>query len=46
MIADLNDSDLTDITGENFVTSSIRNELVTKLERLQKALEAARQAAV
>lgn len=46
MIADLEDNDLMTITGENFATSSARNELVKKLDRFQKALEIARQAAV
>lgn len=46
MIADLEDSDLTDIAGENFSTSSARNELAVRLERIQRALEIARQAAI
>jgi hypothetical protein len=46
LIADLGDDDLTEIAGENFLTSSRRNELTTKFDRFQKALEIARQAAV
>ncbi|KAK7189313.1 hypothetical protein DPSP01_012984 [Paraphaeosphaeria sporulosa] len=44
MIGDLQDGELTDLAGENFVTSSTRNELLNKYERFQKALEIARQA--
>jgi hypothetical protein len=46
LIADLGDDDLMEIAGENFITSSRRNELTTKFERFQRALEIARQAAV
>lgn len=44
MIGDLQDGELLDIAGENFATSSIRNELTAKFERLQKALDIAKQA--
>jgi hypothetical protein len=46
MIADLEDNDLMDIAGENFSTSSTRNDLVIKFDRFQRALEIARQAAI
>jgi hypothetical protein len=42
-VGDLQDNDLVDIAGENFTTSSLRNELVGKCERFQNALEIARQ---
>jgi hypothetical protein len=42
-VGDLQDRDLEDLAGENFATSSLRNELVGKCERFQNALEIARQ---
>ncbi|QGA20940.1 hypothetical protein EYB26_008650 [Talaromyces marneffei] len=42
-VGDLQDNDLVDIAGENFATSSLRNELLGKCERFQNALEIARQ---
>ncbi|KAJ4361748.1 hypothetical protein N0V83_010688 [Neocucurbitaria cava] len=44
MIGDLQDGELTDLAGENFSTSSTRNELVNKYERFHKALDIAKQA--
>jgi hypothetical protein len=44
MIGDLRDDELMDMAGENFATSSNRNELAAKFERFQKALDIARQA--
>jgi hypothetical protein len=44
LISDLGDDDLMEIAGENFSTSSTRNELTTKFDRFQRALEIARQA--
>jgi hypothetical protein len=44
MIGDLQDSELMDLAGENFATSSTRNELVWKYERFRKALDIAKQA--
>ncbi|ORY19613.1 P-loop containing nucleoside triphosphate hydrolase protein [Clohesyomyces aquaticus] len=46
MIGDLQDSELADLAGENFSTSGMRNELTNKYERLQKALDIAKQAFV
>lgn len=46
MISDLQDGELTDLAGENFATSSTRNELLNKYERFQKALDIARKALV
>ncbi|KAJ4302817.1 hypothetical protein N0V90_001708 [Kalmusia sp. IMI 367209] len=46
MIGDLQDGELTDLAGENFATSSTRNELLNKYERFQKALDIARQALI
>jgi hypothetical protein len=43
-IGDLRDDELMDMAGENFATSSSRNELAAKFERFQKALDIARQA--
>jgi hypothetical protein len=43
-IGTFSDNELQEIAGENFATSSARNELVAKHERFQKALEIARQA--
>jgi hypothetical protein len=44
MVGDLHDGELIDLAGENFATSATRNELTTKYERYQKALEIAKQA--
>lgn len=44
MIGDLQDGELMDLAGENFATSSTRNELINRYERYQKALEIAKQA--
>ncbi|PVH90817.1 hypothetical protein DM02DRAFT_664639 [Periconia macrospinosa] len=46
MVGDLQDGELTDIAGENFSTSSARNDLKIKFERFQKALDVARQATI
>lgn len=46
MVGDLQDVELTDIAGENFSTSSTRNDLKIKFERFQKALDIARQAVI
>lgn len=46
MIGDLQDGDLMDIAGENFATSSTRNELIAKCDRFKKALDIAKQAVV
>lgn len=43
MVGDLRDDELTDIAGENFVTASARNELLAKSDRLQQALDIAKQ---
>lgn len=43
MVGGLEDDELMDLAGENFATSSARNELIGKLERFQKALEIAKQ---
>ncbi|KAI8935610.1 hypothetical protein NX059_008173 [Plenodomus lindquistii] len=42
MISDLQDGDLMDLAAENFATSSSRNELMIKYDRLQKALDIAK----
>lgn len=46
MVNDLDDAELLDIAGEKFLTSSLRNELIGKLERFQSALEIAKQAGI
>ncbi|KAL4796324.1 P-loop containing nucleoside triphosphate hydrolase protein [Aspergillus venezuelensis] len=46
MINDLKDEELLNLAGENFVTSSMRNDLVTKCQRFQEALAVAKQAGV
>jgi hypothetical protein len=46
LIGDLQESELTEIAGESFATSSIRNELVAKCERFQRALDIAKQAVI
>ncbi|CAI6342313.1 unnamed protein product [Periconia digitata] len=46
MVGDLQDGELTDIAGENFSTSSTRNDLKIKLDRFHKALDIARQAVI
>jgi hypothetical protein len=46
MIGDLDDNVLMEVAGENFVTSSARNELIAKGERFQRALDIAKQAGV
>jgi hypothetical protein len=46
MIGDLDDDVLMEIAGENFATSSARNELMSKCERFQRALDIAKQAGV
>ena len=43
MVGGLDDEELLDIAGENFATSSARNDLLAKYERFQKALEIAKQ---
>ena len=44
LVGDFQDDELMDIAGENFATSSNRNELVAKCERFQNALGIAKQA--
>ncbi|KAH9882663.1 hypothetical protein J1614_000899 [Plenodomus biglobosus] len=46
MIGDLGDDVLMEVAGENFATSSARNELISKCERFQRALDIAKQAGV
>jgi hypothetical protein len=46
MIGDLQENELTVLAGENFATSSTRNELINKFERFQKALDIAKQATI
>ncbi|KAH8710117.1 hypothetical protein GQ44DRAFT_714671 [Phaeosphaeriaceae sp. PMI808] len=46
MINDLHDNELMELAGENFATSSNRNELMNKYERFQRALDIAKQALV
>ncbi|KAL5048581.1 hypothetical protein BDW71DRAFT_213326 [Aspergillus fruticulosus] len=46
MVNDLDEGELLEIAGENFLTSSLRNELISKCERFQQALEIAKQAGV
>jgi hypothetical protein len=46
MVGDLQDGELTDIAGEDFSTSSTRNDLKIKLDRFHKALEIAHQAVI
>jgi hypothetical protein len=46
MIGDLDDDMLAAVAGENFATSSARNELTSKYERLHRALNIAKQAGV
>ncbi|RDW67405.1 dynamin family protein [Aspergillus mulundensis] len=46
MMNELDESDLLDLAGENFLTSSLRNELVSKCERFKEALEIAKHAGV
>ena len=46
MIGDLSDAELMDLAGENFVTSTSRNDLENKLERFHVALDIARQALI
>lgn len=44
MVGDFEDDKLTEISGENFVTASQRNDLVSKAARFKQALEIAKQA--
>lgn len=44
LISVLDDDLLMEIAGENFATSSARNELISKSERFQRALDIAKQA--
>ena len=44
LIGDLQDGELLDLAGESFATSSTRNELQNKYDRLQRALVIAREA--
>ncbi|KAL4814658.1 P-loop containing nucleoside triphosphate hydrolase protein [Aspergillus spinulosporus] len=46
MVNDLDEGELFDIAGENFMTSSLRNELLDKCGRLQQAFEIAKQAGI
>tara|TARA_R110002003_G_scaffold2979_1_gene24738 strand:- start:1855 stop:3066 length:1212 start_codon:yes stop_codon:yes gene_type:complete len=46
LINDLQDHELMELAGENFATSSNRNELMNKYERFQRALDIAKQALV
>ncbi|KAL4948261.1 P-loop containing nucleoside triphosphate hydrolase protein [Aspergillus filifer] len=46
MINELDDEELLELAGENFVTSSKRNDLVTKCQRFQEALAVAKKAGV
>ncbi|KAL4995133.1 P-loop containing nucleoside triphosphate hydrolase protein [Aspergillus recurvatus] len=46
MVNDLDDGELLEIAGENFLTSSLRNELVSKYERFQQALEIGKEGGV
>ncbi|KAL6233526.1 hypothetical protein BDW75DRAFT_241925 [Aspergillus navahoensis] len=46
MVNDLGEGELLEIAGESFLTSSLRNELVSKCERFQQALKIAKQAGV
>ncbi|KAF4207309.1 hypothetical protein CNMCM8927_003583 [Aspergillus lentulus] len=45
LIGELSDGELADIASENFATSSTRNEVQTRMDKLRRALEIARQAA-
>jgi hypothetical protein len=44
LVGDLDEEMLMEVAGENFATSSARNELVSKCERFQKALDITKQA--
>ncbi|KAI2823747.1 hypothetical protein CBS147321_11058 [Aspergillus niger] len=46
MIGDLTDRALEDIAGENYATSSARNDLISKIDRFQRGLEITRQAGI
>ena len=46
LINDLQDHELMELAGENFATSSNRNELMNKYDRFQRALDIAKQALV
>ncbi|OAL51515.1 hypothetical protein IQ07DRAFT_507390 [Pyrenochaeta sp. DS3sAY3a] len=43
MVGEWEDDELMDLAGENFATSSARNELTAKLDRFQKALKIAKE---
>ncbi|KAJ5766695.1 uncharacterized protein N7511_004311 [Penicillium nucicola] len=46
LISDLSEVQLAELAGENFMTASIRNDLIAKAERFQEALKIARVVAV
>lgn len=46
MVNDLDDTELLEIAGEKFLTSSMRNELTAKRERFLSALEIAKEAGI
>ncbi|KAL4733846.1 P-loop containing nucleoside triphosphate hydrolase protein [Aspergillus similis] len=46
MVNDMEEGELLEIAGENYMTSSLRNELVSRCERFQQALEIAKRAGV
>jgi hypothetical protein len=45
-IGEFSDADLADVASENFATSSARNELQARLDKLHRALDIARQAGI
>ncbi|KAL4939601.1 hypothetical protein BDV06DRAFT_224873 [Aspergillus oleicola] len=46
MVNDLDDEEMLELAGENFATSSMRNDLVSKCERFKEALAIVKQAGV